>query len=67
MFLEQDKLVIETVDMDRRVEGVLWLWLPKSPKTATCDGERVVIEEKGKEIYAIHLRFTGKIRVEVLL
>lgn len=67
MFLEQDKLVIETVDMDRRVEGVLWLWLPKSPKTATCDGEPVVIEDKTEGIYSLNLKFTGKGRVEVVI
>jgi alpha-galactosidase len=67
MFLEQDKLVIETVDMDRRVEGVLWLWLPNAPKTATCNGEPVVIEDKTEGIYSLHLQFTGKGRLEVVI
>jgi len=65
--LEGEKLVIETVDMNRQVEGELWLWLPKMPKTAICNGERVVIEAKGEEVYALHLQFTGKARVQVIL
>ena len=47
LFLGQGKMVIETVDMNRRVEGELWLSLPKAPKMATCNGEHVVIEDKG--------------------
>lgn len=65
--LEGEKLVIETVDMNRQVEGELWLWLPKMPKTATCGGKIVVIEDKGEGIYIFHLQFTSIGRVEVLL
>jgi hypothetical protein len=65
--LEDEKLVVETVDMGRRVEGELWFWLPNAPKTATCNGEPVVIEDKTEDIYALHLQFTGKGRVEVVI
>lgn len=66
MFLEDEKLVIETVGMDQRVEGELWLSLPKVPKSATCNGEQVVVEDKGEGIYIFHLQFTRIGRVEIL-
>ncbi len=65
--VEGEQLSIETVDMGRRVEGDLWLALARLPVGVTCNGERVDVKEKGEGIYALHLEFTGKGRVEVSL
>jgi alpha-galactosidase len=65
--LEEGSLVIETVDMGRHVEGKLWFWLGEVPKLATCNGERVSIEDKEEGIYTLHVSFTRKGRVEVRL
>ena len=67
MRLEEEKLVIETLDMNRRVEGELWLSLPKAPKMATCNGERVNIDDMGEELYIFHLQFIDIGRVEIIL
>jgi hypothetical protein len=63
--LQGEKLMIETVDLNRRVEGELWFSLPDAPESATCNGERVVVEDKGNGIYAFHLQFMGEGRVEI--
>ena len=67
MILEGEKLDIETVDMHRRVEGELWLSLPKAPTAATCNGEQVVVEDKGEGVFALYVGFIGKGKVEVIL
>jgi alpha-galactosidase len=67
MRLEEEKLVIETVDMNRRVEGELWLSLPKTPTRANCNGEQVVIGDKGEGVFALYVGFIGKAKVEVIL
>jgi alpha-galactosidase len=67
MRLEKGKLVLETVDMGRRVEGELWFWLSKAPQVATCNGEQVGVEEKEEGVYAVKVRFEGIGRVEVSL
>jgi alpha-galactosidase len=65
--VDENKLVIETVDMGRRVEGELCLWLPRPPKTATCNGEDIhlYINILGDGIHMFKMQFTGKGRVEM--
>ena len=65
--VEGEQLSIETVDMGRRVQGELWLALARMPEVVTCNGEQVELMDKGKGIFALHLEFTGKARVEVSL
>jgi len=67
MRMKQGRLVLETVDMGRRVEGDLWFSLPEPPKSASCNGEPVVVEDKGEGIYAVHVKFAGMGRVEIIL
>ncbi|OGO65097.1 MAG: hypothetical protein A2030_08490 [Chloroflexi bacterium RBG_19FT_COMBO_50_10] len=59
------ELVIETVDMGRRVVGELWLTLADSPKNVTCNADQVVVQDIGQGIYALHLQFNGKAKVVV--
>jgi alpha-galactosidase len=63
----QGRLVLETVDMDRRVEGNLWFWSPSMPKRASCNQERVVIDEKGENIYSLYVHFMSKGNIEIFL
>jgi len=65
--VEGDVLVIEIMDLGRRVEGELWLALTRVPRMVTCNGEEVKVKDKGEGIYVVHLQFTGKARVEVLM
>ena len=65
--VEGERLLIETVDMGRRVEGKLWLALSRSPVLVTCNGEAVKVEDMGEGIYALHLQFTSKARLEIVL
>ena len=65
--VNEDELVIETVDMGRRVVGELWLALANPPKTIHCNGERVIVEDKGERIYVLHVKFKGIARIDVLL
>jgi alpha-galactosidase len=67
MHMEGERLVIETVDMGRCTEGELWLCLPQAPKMAACNGEPIGFEDQGEGIYALHVKFTGKGEIEVLL
>jgi alpha-galactosidase len=67
MRIGEGSWVIEAIDMGRHVEGELWLSMPKVPQTATCNAERIDAEYMGNGIYALHLQFTGKGRVEILL
>jgi alpha-galactosidase len=62
-----ERLMIETIDMGRRVEGDLWLALARMPVGVTCNGEQVEVQDKGEGIFSLHLEFTGKARVEVSL
>lgn len=64
---EGDALRIETVNMGRQVQGELWLAMPRMPRMATCNGEEVKVKDKGEGIYAVHVEFNGKGKVEVLL
>ncbi|OGO66434.1 MAG: hypothetical protein A2030_06650 [Chloroflexi bacterium RBG_19FT_COMBO_50_10] len=67
MRMEGDRLVVETMEMGRRVEGELWLSLPHAPVSATCNGEQVDVEDKGEGIYKLPMKFTGRGKVEILL
>ena len=60
-----DRLVIETVDMGRQVEGILWLALVNSPLEANCNEEAIDVEDLGEGIYGLRLRFFCKGRIEV--
>jgi len=63
--VNDNKLVIETVDMGRHVKGMLWLALVNPPIAATCNAEEVDSEDMGEGIYGLRVRFTGKGRIEV--
>ena len=63
--VEANRLVIETVEMGRRVEGMLWLALVKPPRAATCNADDVAVEYLGEGIYGLCVKFTGKGRIEV--
>ena len=65
--VEAGQLIIETMDMGRRVEGELWLALGRMPLLVTCNGELVEAKDKGEGIFALHLEFTGIARVVVSL
>jgi len=62
---EADRLVIETVDMGRQVEGMLWLALVNPPRAATCNAEEVNVEDMGEGIYGLRVKFTSKGRIEL--
>jgi hypothetical protein len=55
------------MEMGRRVVGDLWLWLPKAPKAANCNGKQVKVLDKGEGIYTLHVRFNGRGKVEAIL
>jgi alpha-galactosidase len=63
--VEADRLVIETVDMGRRVEGNLWLAMGNPPGAVTCNEDEVDVEDMGKGVFGLRVRFTGKGRIEV--
>jgi alpha-galactosidase len=63
--VEENKLVIATMGMGRRVDGKLWLALVNPPRAATCNEAEVDVEDIGEGIYGLHVRFTGKGRIEV--
>jgi alpha-galactosidase len=63
--VEGGRLVIETVDMRRRVEGELWLSFPSEPKMATCNQKVITFDKRGECIYILPLQFSGKGRIEV--
>jgi alpha-galactosidase len=65
--VEGPLLSIETVDMNRRVEGELWLALARMPVGVTCNGEQVEVKDKGEGMFTLHLEFSDKARVEVSL
>jgi hypothetical protein len=65
--MKGEKLIIETQDMGRRVEGEVWLWLDEKPKEVNCNGERTSIEAKGMGVYALKVRFTDRGKVNIIL
>jgi alpha-galactosidase len=67
LILDGERLVVETMDMGRQVEGDLWLLLGLEPKEASCNGEWVSIEQKGEEVYALKVGFMGKGRIDIMV
>jgi len=67
MVVENGKVVVETIDLCRKADGELWFALPGKPLTATCNGDQVSIEEKAEGVYAVHLKFMGRGRLELVL
>ena len=65
LYQENDRLIIETVPMGRRVEGELWLALPEPPHEAVCNDKMAKLEDKGEGIYSLHLEFIGSGDVQV--
>jgi Alpha galactosidase C-terminal beta sandwich domain len=61
----EDKLVIQTIDMGREVEGDLWFWLPTKPRSALCNQDAVIYKDIGNGIYSIQLKFSQKAQVEI--
>ena len=51
-------LQINTIDLGRRAEGSLWLWLPGKLNSATCGAEPIRFE-KENSLYRLPLDFRG--------
>jgi alpha-galactosidase len=57
---------METIDLDRRVEGEVWIALSHAPDRVYCNGELVDVIAKGEGIYAVRVKFLGKGSIELL-
>ena len=62
---ESGRLLIETVDMGRQVEGMLWLAVAKPPSKVTCNDFDGDLVDLGEGVYGLRLRFMGKGKIEV--
>jgi hypothetical protein len=62
---ESGGILIETVDMGRRVEGMLWLAAAKPPSKVTCNEDGVEVDDIGEGVYGLRMGFMGKGKIEV--
>ena len=67
MRMEPGSLLLETLDMGRKVEGECWFWLPDPPKRVACNGQEVVVNKVVEGVYRLHLSFTGGGAVELIM
>ena len=67
ILVEEGRMVLETIDMGRRVEGEMWFWLPNPPKGAACNNKPVNVNSIRAGIYVLHVSFIGRGRVEINL
>jgi hypothetical protein len=65
MRIAEGRLDIQTIDLDRKVTGELWLALPGKPGEVRSNGQIVQVEQKEEGVYALHLEFNGKVAIEV--
>jgi hypothetical protein len=63
----ENKLKIETLDLGRKVEGELVLWLPEEPRRGSCNGEGIEIFRVGEQVYAVQVKFFGRGVIDLLL
>ncbi len=65
--IEEGRMVLETVDMGRNVEGEMWFWLPSPPNGVMCNAKSVKVITVMEGIYVLHVSFVGRGRVELNL
>jgi alpha-galactosidase len=67
MRVVEGKLVIESINLNRQVEGELWLALDHPPIEAHCNGQRLEIHKIEEGVYGIHLGFMGLAKIVIRL
>ncbi|MGB8648216.1 MAG: alpha-galactosidase [Anaerolineae bacterium] len=56
---------IRVMDLGRRAEGELWVWLPEPPQGATCNGAPVTIRRAAPNVYALALALAGAATIRI--
>ncbi len=67
ILIDEGRMVLETMDMGRKVEGELWIWLSKPPKEVMCNSKPVKVNSIREGLYVLYVSFMGRGRVEVNL
>lgn len=58
--LEGTRLVIEMLDLGRKLDGELWFWSSQAIDSAICAGEPVEVIDRGGGIFTLPLRLDAK-------
>ncbi len=58
-------LTIQTIDLEREVEGNLWIRLQQTPVSITCNSESVAFVTEDDHVYRMGLKFRGKAQIRM--